>query len=796
MAGYSHRSSIKNGHKGFKSRHSSKGALKRLFKGKVESTTKNGGKSGKPLSKLQRKNTSKQLRETKILNTLEERKLFGGPNGAEKLITIIPLSNDVNAEDILEKLISSADLPKDMGLSIEEKEQHTSFVRSFYVQKYKSNLKVISPDMSNFLHILDCAKVADFVIFGLSATSEVDPDFSEQIIRALELQGIASYMGVVPNLSKVHEKEKFQADVKQSLESYFSHFFPKEDRIYNLEKPSEAVNALRILCQKYPRSVQWRDNRGFIVADQIDFVDRDDEYGELVVEGTVRGLGFHANRLVHIPDFGDFQVTKIEKCRASTRTRKQQNKDKELNLDLALDDMFESNENRESLEEYAPDDLDMEQLSDEEDFEYDNLKSARYDDHGFLPGGEKSALNSKVPKGTSQYQAKWYVNDIVDVEDEEVENEDEEAEQEEDEDMIEETMDIDQHPYDEAMDEDGSQLDPKDATFVDLSAEEEERQLKEYRNLEKEDREFPDEIELEPSESAIQRLKRYRGLRSLHNCSWDVDEKDPHAPPEWKRILRISNYKNTRSRIINETTKEAQVVAGDLVRLYLKFPKNLLQKIINPKEFMCAIYGLLLHEHKNAIVNFSIQRWEEYDKPVPSKEPLIVQYGVRRYNIQPLFSSASNNPNNVHKYERYLQPDTLSIATCIAPVDFTQSPAIFFKTSSNDPKGLELVGHGTFLNTDYTRILARRIILTGHPFRFHKSVLTVRYMFFNAEDIEWFKSIPLFTKSGRSGFIKERLGTHGYFKATFDGKLSAEDVVAMSLYKRMWPRTSQPWFSK
>ena len=286
---------------------------------------------------------------------------------------------------------------------------------------------------------------------------------------------------------------------------------------------------------------------------------------------------------------------------------------------------------------------------------------------------------------------------------------------------------------------------------------------------------------------------RYRGLKNLYNCVWNVDEKDPYAPQEWKRLLRIGNYKNTRNRIVKEAKSHAQVIAGDRVKLFIKFPKFLLPKIKVPNQILFAVYGLLLHEHKNAVVNFSLQRWEEYDKPVPSKEPIVVQYGIRRYTIQPLYSADSNNPNNVHKFERFLHPDVLSVATCIAPVDFTQSPAIFFKPSSTDPKGIELIGHGTFLNADHTRILAKRAILTGHPFRFHKNVVTIRYMFFRAEDVEWFKSIPLFTKTGRSGFIKESLGTHGYFKATFDTKLSAQDAVAMSLYKRMWPRTSLPW---
>lgn len=777
MAGHSHRSSFKNGHKGFKSRHSSKGAIKRLNKGKVEKDAKSG-KAVKGMSKLQRRNLAKQKREHKILDTLEIRKLFEGPHGAQKIITVIPLCGDIDPEEIVFKLVSASD----------ETLTNTNGIRNFYIKKFKSHLKFIVPDMSNFIQILDCAKISDFCIFGLSGTSEIDQQFGEQILRALELQGIGSQLGVVTNLSQVHPKEKFQWDVKQSLESYFKHFFPNQDKIFNLEKTSESLNAIRTLCQKFPQGISWRDQRGYLVADKLDFVQRDEQFGELVVEGTVRGAGFNANRLIHIPEFGDFQVSKIEKCKDSERKSKlNANKSNDDELDLELTNVFESNDNRDGLEPYAPQEI---ELQDEEDFRYEELESARYDDHGFLPGREQGPTKAKfLPKGTSDYQARWYLDDVIDVgEDEEVDerasDDEEDEEMDQDDDMEEE-----EEPKGAIVDEDGAE----DDDYMDLDPEQEEQQLQEFRAKEKEDLEFPDEIELHPNESAIESLRKYRGVKNLGNCNWDVDEKDPDAPSVWRRLLRISNYKNTRNRVAKENKAEIQVIAGDVVRVYIKFPNDQLAKIQDPSQTLFAVYGLLPHEHKNAVVNFTMQRWEEYDKPIPSETPLVVQYGMRRYTIQPLLSAASNSNNNVHKYDRFLQPDTLSIATCIAPVDFTQSPAIFFKPSAQDPKGLELMAQGSFVNTDFTRIITSRVILTGHPFRFHKSFVTVRYMFFRPEDVEWFKSIPLFTKSGRSGFIRESLGTHGYFKASFDGKLSAEDVVAMSLYKREWPRTSQLW---
>jgi pre-rRNA-processing protein TSR1 len=408
----------------------------------------------------------------------------------------------------------------------------------------------------------------------------------------------------------------------------------------------------------------------------------------------------------------------------------------------------------------------------------DELETRRFADAS--GDDDEEALPRKIPDGMSSYMAHW----IVDDEDGESASDDSEQGEEAN------KMDMDAvglNTEAESAIIEGVETDAHTEVFVELSAEEEEKQLREFRARAKEDLDFPDEIEIPPNVSAKERLQRYRGVKNLRTCRWDANERDIRRPDEWSRLTRIGNYRATKNRVLKESITNSQVQAGTTVIIYIRAPETIVS-FYDPEQPL-IIYGLLSYEHQLSVVNMSINPNTEHTEPVASKADLIIQCGPRRLRIRPLFSQAgSNSANGVYKYERFLHPGRAATATVIAPVTFGNVPVVYFKAKEDG--GLDIVGSGSVLDADKNRILAKRVVITGHPLKIHKKLVTIRYMFFTPEDVQWFKAVPLFTKMGRSGYIKESLGTHGYFKATFDGKLNSQDTVGMALYKRVWPRIS------
>ncbi|KAK5660799.1 hypothetical protein OQA88_12167 [Cercophora sp. LCS_1] len=787
-SGHSHRPTTKVSHKAFKSRKATKGAIRDAAKGRI------AGEKGtrktphqQVMSKLDRRNQAKQRQLEKHREHQKETLVFSGKDGAPRNVAVIPLCSDGNAASAIQSLNGSVDIEAEIS----------DIPFRVSVDRFKQKIQYI-PLKRDLTACLDAARVADFVVLVLSAEEEVD-DLGELIIRSVESQGLSTLFTVVQGLNKI-ETAKQRLSVLASLKSYITHFHPEQEKVHSLDNRQECANLMRSLCSTTPKGIRWRDERSWMLVEDVRFGASSSE--PTVLTGVVRGKGLKADRLVQVGDWGTFQ---IEKITAAPLAKKRKGDDTMTVDETAEEETLElPGDDRDDLAELAPEEVHMD---DDEDMDAattvtTSKKGVLLDDHHYFSDEDETQATSqprKLPKGTSKYQSAWYLDDNVsdsgsDLDDYEMQDAEEEAARPED---------GEEGRAGYAPTEGGQSEYPQSEMFIEPNEDEDAMQLEAFRKSKRteveDDLEFPDEIELHPGVLARERLAKYRGLKSLRTSPWQEDEDRAHQPEDWERLLRVPNYQAARAGSYRDALVGG-VAPGTRVHVHIKDVPVSIQKAHNPSQAI-TLFSLLKHEQKKTVVNFLINLSSDSPTSIKAKEELIMQVGPRRFVINPLFSQGGATPNDVHKYCRYLHPGQSAVATFMAPVTWGSVPALFFKktapgTTNEDGEEitlpLMLIATGTALPPSTSRVIAKRAILTGHPYHIHKKVVTIRYMFFNREDVEWFKALPLWTKRGRTGYMKEALGTHGYFKATFDGRINPQDSIGVSLYKRVWPRAARP----
>ncbi|PRT53347.1 Ribosome biogenesis protein TSR1 [Wickerhamiella sorbophila] len=749
-----HRETLKKKQKGFKSRHATKGSIRTANKGRIDKGGATGPKHN-VRTKQDRKNIAKQIQANKRETIAEKLKIFETKNGVPRNVAFVPLTPDIDRSKVLSQFTSSLEAQADPEIP-----------NVIYVPRFRQRLRLFLPDYPDFFGVLDACKGADFVVFVLSAETE-NNDYGESLIRCVLSQGVTTCLAMIYALENI-EGVKQQAQVRSSLSQWYAHFFPEAEKLQRLDT-NEALTTARIICQKTPKGVNWRNERPYVVIEKLE---QNPTNGALAIQGYVRGRTLNPDTLMHIQGFGDLKIENITEVLSG----------RQMDVDPRT---WTPSENSESCAPLGDTAIELNDY--EEDDETTANAGVRMDGHYYVnemieaEGGEGPQSLSRVPEGVSDYQAAWFLEGEDYHFDEDEMPGDENMLEDEEGELVGET----QNGADERMMED-----------EELDEDEESRQLKQFRERATDDLEFPDEIELKPEENARERLKRYRGVRSLRQCQWDANENDPRAPEEFTRLCRPGNLQNTMNHLAKEEFKGPEVGTSVIITFLpftepadTKLVANYQEKLAN-EGMMLAAYGLLRSENKVGMMNMSLTTDSEFSTPLKSKEQIICQYGPRRLLVEPLYSQPGRgSDNNVYKFYRYLQPGSQATVSMMAPVMLGSSPVIYF-ANETEPK---LIGTGTTMDADASRIIVKTAILTGHPLKIHKKLVTVRYMFFNPEDVAWFKAVPLFTKWGCTGYIKESLGTHGYFKATFDKRIKAQDTISMALHKRVWPRLALPW---
>ncbi|KAK6042138.1 AARP2CN domain protein [Cooperia oncophora] len=272
--------------------------------------------------------------------------------------------------------------------------------------------------------------------------------------------------------------------------------------------------------------------RPHILVEKLDLADDNSGICSVLASGYLRGPAWNVNHLVHIQGWGDFQIGRIF-AHADPHPLKQ-NEKAALNGDDTPKVLVVADESRrEPLQsEIVPDPMDAEQTWPDE---FDLADDAKM---------KNEAGVRKVPKGTSSYQAAW----IVDDDDGESASDDEDSADDEDEEHGNE-MEMEVAP--EESEGEGPHMEEMEDMMSEVNDDDEADDLDEvekYRR-ERENAQFPDEIDTPLNDLARIRFQKYRGLKSFRTSPWDPKE---NLPSDYARIFQFQNYKKTRKTVLSE----------------------------------------------------------------------------------------------------------------------------------------------------------------------------------------------------------------------------------------------------
>ncbi|XP_038159328.1 pre-rRNA-processing protein TSR1 homolog [Cyprinodon tularosa] len=802
-----HRAGVyKQKNKGHKhGRHRTKGEIERENKGRVSVTTLTK-KQRKELKKMDRRHKANQLRRTKKDQVLTEKRRLGSRDGPPHLVAVVSLHANADAAAITKLLRSEG-----AGGVLQQEKCISGVSDSFglILPRFKQRFTFLNQTTADMHSLLDVAKVADSLVFVLDSTEGWD-NYGDHCLSCLFAQGLPSHALVCQGLSDVSVKKK--VDFRKALSKITEIRFP-DTRLFPLDSDQDATLLLRHLGSQRQRKLGFRSRRSHLLAQHVTFTPNSPvegsgptDLGTLCVSGYVRGRALHADRLVHISGHGDFQLSQIDApsdplpLNLTRQTKPGKGRDVEMQdgdeKEAPVRVLMKADpSSRESLQAEA----EVDPMEGEQTWptEQDLLEAEE---------ARKNKRLMKVPKGTSDYQATWIVD-----EDEEENGETDEESSDDDDDIMDETMDGEDEENDSQ--EAGSQVASEDEEEEEelcstekggadqryddnMDEEAEQEGLKRYREARSHEM-FPDEVDTPLDAAARIRFQRYRGLKSFRSSPWDPME---NLPLDYSRIFQFQSFERTRRRILAEAAADENgAMDGWYVTLHIiDVPFSVMDSVQSGKPLV--LVSLLPHEQKMSVMHLLVHRHPSNTEPIKSKEELVFHCGFRRFRACPIFSQ--HTTGDKHKMERFLRPDAPTVVSVYAPITFPPAGVLLFKQRNDGAQ--DLVATGSLLSCDPQRVVLKRIVLSGHPFKINRRSAVVRYMFFNREDIMWFKPVELRTKWGRRGHIKEALGTHGHMKCVFDSQLRSQDTVLMNLYKRVYPRWTYdpyvppqlPWFKK
>jgi pre-rRNA-processing protein TSR1 len=661
--------------------------------------------------------------------------------------------------------------------------------------KFNNGLKFLIPSQSRsdvqgtIRRVVDAIKVADMVIFQIpvngsssaTTTTTVNSNSSNNIthgldsilensidslgrtlISVIKTIGLPTTLGAIENLDLISDKHRNSA--KKNIIEWFHQEISQDVKVHEINNTNRDV-WIRSLLETGLKSITWLSERSMMLCESIESNITDSNGNDiLTVSGVIRGRPLSINNLIHLSGFGTFAIHHATMSTTSSLTTLPTSSSNVMEVDnYTITTIQPSIVPGPPVMLATPDVMAGEQTwPTKEEIEMNTSNN----------NNSTSNRKESIDEGR-EYLKAWGVDEL----DNNFNNNDDDDDDDDDDADIEMTNRKTNHSI----------------SFNNTGDEK--------RKRAEMDLEYPDEIDTPSDIPARERFIKYRGLKSFRTSPWNPRES---LPREYGYIYDLQNFKRIQQQILRQSENinmtwiksqtlpdQTYIPPGVFVRFTLSVPRNKQQEIISGMNhgIILILTSLLEHENKLSVVNTMLRpiiptmtENQEKNIVVESRDELELHVGIWRKLCRPTFSEPNLNCDK-YKMERFLAPSRWTVASAYGPITFgTSVPALLF-TKQGD-----LVACGSLDSIDPNRIVLKKMVLSGHPFRVKKRWAVIRKMFYNPEDVAWFRPLEIYTKMGARGKILESVGTHGRMKVLFDRNISQGDTVCLDLYKRVFPK--------
>ncbi|QPG74264.1 hypothetical protein FOA43_001589 [Brettanomyces nanus] len=348
---------------------------------------------------------------------------------------------------------------------------------------------------------------------------------------------------------------------------------------------------------------------------------------------------------------------------------------------------------------------------------------------------------------------------------------------------------------------DGNEFADFDAEEEKAEDEEEEEDDDDDDEVEEEEEEEEEEPELDLSverQRTLNAKKKEKLIEQFENEEGGIEGKEEDIFTEedtWyefqkaKMAKQLEINKKELSQMDTDTrTKIEGFPAGSYVKLtFEKMPMEFMENF-DPR-FPILVGGLLQTEERFGFLNVRIRRHRWHKKILKSSDPLILSLGWRRFQTLPIYTTTDSRTRT--RMLKYTPEHTYCNATfygpLVAPNTSFCAVQMVDKKSTTGSFRIAATGIVEDLNADVE--IVKKLKLVGYPYKIFRNTAFIKDMFSSAMEVARFEGASIKTVSGIRGEIKRALSKpDGYFRASFEDKILASDIVILRSWYPVHPK--------